>query len=144
MNIRPLDIKDPYEYERIKDIFKKQGFEYDFPGPSEFIDIQVLVDDKDNILMALAAKKIVSYYLLVDNDSIRENKLSPSWKWAWFKKLLLYSFKVVKKLGFNQVTAWLPPEIDRSFGRRIKSLGAKQYIWNNYARELTDIDPDIE
>ena len=129
MNIRPAI---PEDYESIKEIYLKMGFDYTLPNIDEFVDIQVVVDDKDEIQMVLAARKEVSYYLLIDPEC----ELNPFMKWEYFKKILQLSFDALRKLGFHSVNAWLPPSIEKSFGRRLQKVGAKKFEWSSYGREI--------
>lgn len=129
MNIRQAG---PDDYESIKELYQKMAFDYTLPTMDEFVDIQVVVNENDKIIMCLAARKEVNYYLLMDPEC----ELNPFMKWEYFKKILSLSFDAIRKLGFHMCNAWLPPEIEKSFGRRLQKVGAKKAAWPCYSRDI--------
>ena len=123
MNIRYGTSQD---FEEIKRIHANQPFKYDFPEWSELVDILVLVDDKDEIQMVLASRKVVELNLLINPDA----KLSGLEKWHYIQKLGERANKNLGEQGFKQVFAWIPPEIVKSFGKRLRKIGATFYSWS--------------
>ena len=112
----------------LEEMFRRSGFEYEFPdltGP-EFEAIRVVVDENDAPLMAVAAKRTVELYLFCGDfehpaaklHSIR--MLHDSMKWA------------LKQKGYTEVNAFLPPQVEKSFGRRLMRTFGWMRNWHSY------------
>ena len=120
------------DYPAILELFNKLSWDYKFPDIDELVDIQVVVDDNDVIQMVLAGKQVVEYNLLINPES----NLTPFEKWEYLKTILNLSFANVKKSGFKQVFAFLPPELSKSFGRRMLKIGATLYTWPVFGKDI--------
>ncbi len=106
-------------------LFGDQPFVYNFPDESEFVDIQLVVDDKDELQMVLGSRKVIEYYLLVNPQT----EMNPFLKWNYIQELIKLSWIKLAKAGYKQVFCFLPPEIFQSFGKRLLKIGAKIYEW---------------
>jgi len=122
----------PEDYDQILEIYQKLGFDYNLPGFESFEDIQIICDESGKIQMCLAAKKEISYYLLMDPEC----NLNPFNKWEYLKMIINNSFETLKKKGFNMVFCWVPPELEKSFGKRLMKLGGKKFTWPCFGREI--------
>jgi len=122
VRIRPYVKED---FPAVIALFNKQQFVYEFPTEDEFVDIQLVVNEEDEIQMVLASRKIIEYYLLVNPD----REINAWTTFAYIKLLIAESWKKLAKAGYKQVFAFLPPEIAKNFGRRLIKLGGKCYTW---------------
>lgn len=109
----------PEDEEEIKELWKKQGFDYDFPDLSKMIELMVIVVD-GKIRLAVGARPTVEMYGWMDNEwetpGIREdlvNKLYGPMKQALYDR------------GIQDGHSFLPPRIAKAFGRRMK----KKFHW---------------
>ena len=113
------------DFEKIVELYGEQPFVYNFPDKDEFVSIEVVVNNEDSIQMVLGSRKVIEYYLLINPNTT----MNPFIKWNYIKELIKQSWIKLSKAGYKQVFAWLPPEIARSFGKRLMKIGAKIYEW---------------
>lgn len=129
MTIRPLEAED---LPKLKEIYSEMGFDYAFPDllSPQFVNVMVL--DDDGPVMAIASRKTVETYLLM-----KKGWKTPGWRQEAFLQLHLAAHKAVKELGFTDCHAWVPPQVSKSFGRRLQRVfGWKRSIWEVYSRDL--------
>lgn len=104
---------------------QESGFPY-----VQALEVYVVADDDDQPVMACAPHQIVELYLWVDG------KQHPAAKLHAIRKLHDVMIPALKKRGISEVNAFLPPQIERKFGRRlIKSFGWVRN-WASFARKL--------
>ena len=130
MTIRPLEQKD---IPKLREIYAEMGFDYAFPDllSPQFVNVMVLEDDGVPV-MAIASRKTVETYLLM-----KKGWRTPGWRQEAFLQLHLGAHKAVKALGFTDVHAWVPPQVSKSFGRRLQRVfGWKKSVWDVFSREL--------
>ena len=123
----------PADLEACKTLHAKQGFSYDFPnleGPLYFIK---LVGEQDGqIVQAAFAHVEAQIYFLVD----------PTWGTPQQRHLAFLAMQDVgselayKPGGLDALQAFLPPSIEKSFGKRLTAHGWKKAPWPCYFREL--------
>jgi hypothetical protein len=115
------------DFEILKQIHAKQGFDYDFPDISEaqFIVRAVYADDNDIPIQAILARQTVELYMLSDSSVG-----TPGERLEIFKELYGAVRAELKRLGVADVHAWLPPQVQKSFGRRlVKMFGFTESKW---------------
>ena len=124
---------EPRDLAALRRIFEAQQFEYDFPeDPSIFTSIRVLVDETDTPVMALAARPTVEMFMFMD-----PTWRTPGWRSAAFTTLHEDMRQQLIQRGYTDVHAWLPPEIAKSFGRRLmRTFGWVKQLWPSYSRKL--------
>lgn len=130
MTIRPYRASDDA---RLKEIYAEMGFSYQFPNLSEpqFVNIQVAEDD-GVVVGAIASRMTVETYLLMD-----KGWKTPGWRQEILMQLHLSAHKAVKALGYTDANAWVPPEVVKSFGRRLQRVfGWKRSVWEVFSKEL--------
>ena len=96
------------------------GHGYQVPDFSNgmFEAVQVLVDEQDQPIMAAAAERIVQLYLLCGDFS------HPAAKLAGIRMLHEAMRPELRDKGYRTADAFIPPEVEKSFGRRlIKTFG---------------------
>lgn len=70
-------------------------------------------------------------FLLIDHEAG-----TPEERWQTIAELAEQGFNRARALELQQVSAWLPPEIERRFGVRIKELGFVKSPWASYSKNL--------
>ena len=131
MQIRELR---PDDEARLRELFAAQHFDYQFPelGSPEFLTTVVICDDESRIVSCVAARRTVELFLLTD----------PAWGTPrWRMEALRLAHQVMhaklKAVGIRDVHAWLPPEIAKTFGRRLmRCFGWRRQLWPSFSREV--------
>jgi len=70
-------------------------------------------------------------YVLVDHTIG-----TPEERWQWMRELNEHIKHEAWKLGLEQITAWLPPEIEESFAKRLIEMGYVKSPWSAYTLNL--------
>lgn len=130
MNVRPLV---PADIPTLKRWHEESGFDYDFPDllSKEFV-CWVLADDHDQPVQAFAARKTVELYMLADLEwgTPRARLMALQVAHEHIRQELL-------KLGYGMAEVWLPPQVARSFGKRLVTLfGWRKNKWDSFCREI--------
>lgn len=128
MNVRPYEATDDV---RVQQLLKAQPFEYILP-PLHVIDrrsgevkdepsyiSKVAVLNGDNKPVAFGFSRIISEsYLLLDHSWG-----TPSFRWDALRFAHDNARDLTIAQGIDKSVTWLPGEIERSYGRRLESLG---------------------
>ena len=93
--------------------------------------LRKIVDDNGKVAMASFLKLTAEAFLLVDHAHE-----SPEWRWAALQKLTAATLHEAAVKGVADVTAWPPPEVEKSFGSRLEALGFKKSPWPSYSVRL--------
>jgi hypothetical protein len=112
--------------------FDRSGFEYDLPDPSsdEFIVNLVRVDESGVPRMAILTRVTAEMFMLAD-----ATWETPGVRLQAFAELHEQTRKAVAAAGISDVHAWLPPQIAKSFGRRLtKMFGWTESKWKCFWR----------
>ncbi|MGH9343307.1 MAG: hypothetical protein ACRD19_06045 [Terriglobia bacterium] len=126
MKVRALEETD---IPALQAMHRAAGFDYEFPDfrNGKFEAIAVVADNLGRPLMAAAAERIVQLYLLSGEFSHPASKLHAI-------RLLHHALaEMLRAQGYREANAFLPPEIENHFGRRLmKSFGWVKN-WASYA-----------
>ena len=127
MIIRPYTEAD---VERVKELHAAQGFEYEFPDFSrpEFI-IRSVIENGNGVEAGLFLRKTAEVFLL----------MQPMARKAALQRILIFDREIpplAARKGFSDVHAWLPPEIEKRFGKLMEHLGWRKQLWPSYSREV--------
>jgi|SRR5579884_2279212 hypothetical protein len=129
MLIRPYEGRDRAAVERIH---KAQGFDYVLPDLSEpiFITKLALENDRGDMIAAAALRLTAEAYLLLDpREGTPRDRL--------FAVSLIH--EAVRQdayaKGLEDVHAFVPPRVARSFGRRLAALGWQRDPWTAFCRK---------
>ena len=129
MRFRPLIDSD---VPALREMHERSGFAYKFPdltGP--MMEAVVVVADEDNRPVAAAiAERLVQVSLLLKGDE------HPAAKLHWLKILHTGLATELKKRGYTSVEAFLPPQIENSFGRRLMRTFGWCKNWNSFSRNF--------
>lgn len=116
----------------LRAIHEAQGFDYEFPDLSQFECVMVSTDEQDSPIQAMAARKTIEAFFLGD-----PNYRTPRWRMAHFAPLHDEMSKVLRARGFTDVHAWLPPQIAKQFGNRLRrTFGWIPSVWQTYVKYL--------
>jgi hypothetical protein len=102
---------------RLRELHRKQGFGYEFPDltESQFIERWVVTDENDNPVQAVVARKTVELFFLGD-----PGHETPRWRFEKFRLLHEHVRLRLVAIGIKDAHCWIPPEIEKSFGRRLR------------------------
>ena len=129
MRVRPYQPTDAAALQRI---FEQQGFEYECPN---FNDSSLLsktvVEHNGTTRMAILARLTAEAYFLVDSTFG-----SPQERWQAFLELHEAARLDCYQRGFDDIYAWVPPQVVKPFGRRLMRLGWERNKWTSFNRPL--------
>lgn len=94
--------------------------------------IKKVVDENGKAVQVGAVRITAEVFLLVDHDSG-----TPEKRMSNLKELSEEMAREAWQKGLDDVTAWIPPEIEKSFGKRLKEIGFQRSPWPSYSRILT-------
>jgi hypothetical protein len=118
----------------LRAMYEQMGFDYVLPELEgrDFVSVWVAVDETDAPVMALAARKTVEMFMLAD-----QRWKTPGWRMEAFSELHFACHQDVLRQGFTDAHCWLPPQVVKSFGRRLKRyFGWVESKWKCFAKEL--------
>jgi len=121
----------PEDEPALRAMHAAQGFDYAFPDLSNplFVARLVLEDDHGRPLMAALGRITCEAFLLADPRSG-----TPRERWQQLLALHEATRRTLEAQGFEDATCWIPPRIERSFGRRLRRLGWLRDLWSAYSR----------
>ncbi len=70
-------------------------------------------------------------YLLVDHTVG-----TPEQRWQWLCEFKEWMVREAWRLGLEQITAWVPPEIEESFGKRMLGMGFVKSPYQAYTLNI--------
>lgn len=125
MKVRPLRASD---IPVLKAMYERAGFDYEWPDLTsrEFEAIEVVVNERDEPLMAAAAKRTVELYLFAGEME------HPAAKLHAIRLLHVALADALKAKGYSEANAFLPPQIEKSFGRRLMRTFGWLKSWSGY------------
>jgi len=118
MKIRQIQNRD---IDKLKEIHSASGFDYKFPNLNEFFPIPAVVDENDIPVLVVASLPTVELFLLA--DSTWE---TPGIRMEAFKLIHEFVRRDLQSRGIVEAVAWIPPELSKSFLRRLNKMG-----WNS-------------
>ena len=118
---------------RIRELYHQHGLNYELPDFNAVTyPIRIVSEDDGKIVMAAFAHLTAELYLLADGTHG-----TPQQRWERFKELHQVGLEMAYYPGgFDDLHAFLPPQLEKSFGRRLKRLGWQKALWPCYAIEL--------
>jgi hypothetical protein len=128
--VRPLESKD---IPRLREIHEEMGSDYPFPDLQSdmFVGSTVIVNEDDVPVMLVACRKTVEAFLLMDKAW-----KTPKWRLASFGMLHERVMEKLKVAGYDDVNAWLPPAVVKSFGKRLVAFGWVKGTWQNFSKRF--------
>jgi hypothetical protein len=126
--VRPATFDD---LPRISELYRAQGFQYEQPNWSGML-VSAVVEVDGQIEMAAFLRKTAETYLLLDPRAAASKKKRLGQLLILHKELV----KPAERSGLSDLHCWLPPDIDRDFGRLLLHLGWQKPLWPCYSREV--------
>ncbi len=123
----------PADESALRKIHAAQGFDYPFPDLSNqlFLTRLVLEDDAGRPLMAALGRVTCEVYLLAQPSAG-----TPQERWQRLLALHEAMRQTLRAQGFEDATCWIPPRIERAFGRRLRRLGWVRDAWAAFTRRV--------
>jgi hypothetical protein len=106
-----------------------EGEEEEVPN-ALFVSKEIYEHDGTPAMMCFT-KITGELFFLVDHDIG-----TPEQRWGWLREFKEYIAHEAWKLGLDQLTCWIPPEIEISFAKRLKDLGFQKSPWQSYTLNL--------
>lgn len=122
------------DLEHLRRFHASQGFDYELPAPDGDLFVSKLVaENSTGPCMALLLRVTSEAYMLHDPAHG-----SPEDRQRLF--LALHQAMKAEALakGLDDVCAWLPPEIEKSFGKRLMRMGWQKQLWPCYSLLLRE------
>jgi len=101
--------------------------------PNPLYIVKAVMEHEDRPAMMCFLKLTAEIYLLVDH-SIG----TPEKRWEWLQEFTNYIARSAWEHGLEQLTCWVPQEIEESFAKRLKDLGFRRSPWTSYTLNLED------
>jgi len=133
MNVREYNESD---LEALRKIHAAQNFPYEFPDLANPLFLTKIVltdgDREEKILGAALLRLTAEAYLLLDPAAG-----TPRRRWQHLLALHAAAQQDAWAKGLEDIHAWLPPRIAKTFGRRLQRLGwIRDDAWTPYCRKL--------
>lgn len=96
-----------------------------------FLIRRVLVNGDNKISMAAFVRLTSEPFLIVDHQSG-----NPAQRWEMLQELTRDICRIAREKGLQQLTAFIPPEIEESFAKRLERLGFQKSPWSSYTLNL--------
>lgn len=90
-----------------------------------------LVGPRPRAVMASLLRLTAEVYLLHDPRAG-----TPRQRWQWLLALHRAAEQDAYDRGLADVHCWLPPQVQRPFGRRLLRLGWEKQLWPSFSRKL--------
>lgn len=101
-------------------------------GESNALFVTRAVYEYQGIPVIMAFLKLTAeVYVLVDHTVG-----TPEERWQWMQELNEHIKQEAWKLGLEQITAWIPTEIEESFSKRLLEMGYVKSPWSAYTLNL--------
>jgi hypothetical protein len=117
MNTRPYEQGD---WQRVEELLSLQPFEYKLPELADprYISRIAVLNGKEKPVAFGFARVITEAYLLLDHSWG-----TPGFRWDALRLAHDAARDLTVAQNIDKSVTWIPREIDRSYGRRLESLG---------------------
>jgi hypothetical protein len=138
---------DRLDLPAIEGMFRTLGFEYQLPvifapegfqlgkgepSPARNTVVRVVSADEENRpRMVIIGRRVLEAYFLIDHGW-----LTPAERYDRFLELHNAACESGRQIGYEQVVAMLPDDVEKPFGKRLTPLGWGRNLWQTYSREL--------
>lgn len=89
-----------------------------------------VMEQEDKLIMACFLKATAEIYLVLDHSFG-----DPRDRYTWLWQMKEFMADRARRRGYEQVSCWIPPDLDKSFGPRLEELGF-QKSWQSYSFNL--------
>ena len=95
--------------------------------------VKEVVDHEGQPVMGGFARATAEVFLIVDHDAG-----TPELRMDWLRELTRMVASKAWARGLDELTAWIPPEIENSFEKRLKDLGFVKSPWQSWTLPLNE------
>jgi len=130
LEIRPYSPEDKSEIERIH---RTQGFDYTLPDLDQPLFFIKLVGEEDGRIINAAFAHLTAeiYYMAEPTTGTPRQRMG-----NFLAMEDLFCKVAYVKGGLSDLHAWLPPQIEKAFGRRLMRLGWRRPLWTDFCKDL--------
>jgi hypothetical protein len=125
--IRDYRISD---LEAVKELHAKSGLPGvclpDLTNPLFFV--KVIAESEGKVVQAGFVKLVGEAYVLLDHEAGE-----PGERLSILESLVAKGLSAASAKGLSDVSCWLPPELEKSFGARLKALGFIRSPWPSFS-----------
>ena len=101
--------------------------------PNPLFVVKSVLEHEGVPAMMCFLKLSAEIYLLVDHTVG-----TPEQRWEWLQDFKNHIAQSAWQLGLEQITCWVPEEIEESFSKRLVDLGFEKSPWRSYSLNLED------
>lgn len=125
--IRPYQ---PNDFDAVKRLHVKSGLPSACMPPvtNPNVITQLVVVESGEVVQYGAIKLTGEAFVLVDHE-----RGEPQERWAKLGDLAAMALRAAAERGLDDVSAWIPPGLEDSFGKRLEALGAIKSPWRNWS-----------
>ena len=122
------------DLQTINNIYKDAGFGYDMPNLNAplFVVKKAVEDDNGKVIGFSVCKITAEVYLFLDQKNEPEVKVEA------MKELNDEISKASYEIGLDQITCWIPPEIEKQFSKRLLQMEWIKSRWPTWTRNLVE------
>lgn len=119
------------DLDRVKEIHRKQGFDYPFPDLSDPVFAVGCVAEDGEAQAALFLKITAEAYLFLDPEYA-----NPRERWKTFLQVHETVRRQALALGLQDVNLWAPPGVKEGFLRKMRKLGWREDNWRTFTFQV--------
>ena len=93
--------------------------------------VKVVAEENGEVVQAAMVKLIGEGYVLVDHRFS-----TPEKRWDVLQSLIIRGLNDAANQGLDSMSCWLPPEMERAFATRLRSLSFEKSPWPSYSALL--------
>jgi hypothetical protein len=128
MELRKLCSTD---VQAMKRLHASMNLAYELPDPQKAFFVKLGMFEGSRLVTAVLGRKTSEAYLLIDR-----NWANPSERWDAVQRLIVASAEQAKIDGISDTHVWLPPEVEKRFGKRLAEFAFVKAPWNCYTAQL--------
>jgi hypothetical protein len=117
----------------LRSIHEKSQFNYELLAPNHKDIVVKRVLDQDGPRAAVFLRRTHEAYLLIDKDWA-----TPFARLSALRAMHNDVHGHAHEAGITEVFFWMPPEIEKSFARRLGKWGWKKQLWHSYSNDVRD------
>jgi hypothetical protein len=116
----------------LREMHRKGGLAYDFPDlrGSKTEAVVVVADENNEPVAAAVAERLIQVSLLLKEDE------HPAAKLHWVKLLHEGLASELSSKGYHEANCFIPPQLEKSFGRRLMRTFQWVRNWPSFARHF--------
>ena len=106
-----------------------------FPDPHDpNFCVRLVAEENGRVVEAAMVRVVGEGYVLVDHASATPEKRNEILERMIARGLMESSYR-----GLDQVTAWIPPLLEKSFGKRLENLGFMRSPWPSFTANIKGV-----